>query len=553
MKKYNTFKVVLITILVLLVLSWILPAAYYSGQFVDQGRTQMGLYELFNYPLTSLSYFGYIAIFIIFVGGFYGVLYKIPAYRTFLDKIVKLFKGKEKLFLSIVVVLIALGVSVCGLQLVYFLFIPLLVSLILLMGFDKIVVAMVIIGSMAAGLIGTTYSYTNSNMLLSVLSLDFNYQIWVRFIILLLSVILVIINTFMYIKKSNGAVETKKEDIKKNDSVKSEIIISDEVRPAPKKKANNVSKKTTNNNKKTSTKKSSSSKSTKNGSSKSKKTTKNPNKAALKKEDIIVVKESVTKENNDNYLIPTRVEATHKVWPLVTGFIILFILVVLAFMSWGEGGFNISLFTNITSSVSKFELFGFPIFAKIYGTMNAFGTWTVIDLLFPMGLLLLILVLIYGIKFDDVLEGFKEGAIKALYPAFIALLVYSVLVLVTYHPYQLVIYKAVLSLSKGFNIATATFVAILASFFNGDLAYVYQSSLPYFTSVVTNAKNYATVGIIFQSMYGFTMLFAPTSMILMCVLSYIDVSYKDWLKNIWKLLLELFIVLLIVFIILALI
>ena len=64
----------------------------------------------------------------------------------------------------------------------------LLVSLILLMGFDKIVAAMVIIGSMAAGLIGTTYSYTNSNMLLSVLSLDFNYQIWVRFIILLLSV-----------------------------------------------------------------------------------------------------------------------------------------------------------------------------------------------------------------------------------------------------------------------------------------------------------------------------------------------------------------------------
>ena len=55
----------------------------------------MGLFDLFNYPLTALSYFGYIALFIVLVGGFYGILHKIPAYRTFLDKIVAVFKGKE--------------------------------------------------------------------------------------------------------------------------------------------------------------------------------------------------------------------------------------------------------------------------------------------------------------------------------------------------------------------------------------------------------------------------------------------------------------------------
>ena len=42
MKKHNTFKVVLITLLVLMLLTWILPAAYYSGSYVDQGRVQMG-------------------------------------------------------------------------------------------------------------------------------------------------------------------------------------------------------------------------------------------------------------------------------------------------------------------------------------------------------------------------------------------------------------------------------------------------------------------------------------------------------------------------------
>ena len=48
MKKHNTFKVVLITLLVLMLLTWILPAAYYSGSYVDQGRVQMGLFDLFN-------------------------------------------------------------------------------------------------------------------------------------------------------------------------------------------------------------------------------------------------------------------------------------------------------------------------------------------------------------------------------------------------------------------------------------------------------------------------------------------------------------------------
>ena len=85
MKKHNTVKVVLIVILLFLLLSWILPAAYYSSSYVEQGRVQMGLFDLVNYPFTSLSYFGYIALFIILVGGFYGVLNKIPAYHDFVE------------------------------------------------------------------------------------------------------------------------------------------------------------------------------------------------------------------------------------------------------------------------------------------------------------------------------------------------------------------------------------------------------------------------------------------------------------------------------------
>jgi len=539
MKKHNIVKVVLITILVFFLLTWILPAAYYSGQYAEQGRVQMGLFDLFNYPLTALSYFGYIAFFIILVGGFYGVLYKIPAYRTFLDKIVQKVKGREKIALSVMITVIALLVSVCGLQIGIALFIPFVISLVLLMGYDKIVAAFVTVGSITAGLIGGTIAFQNYAMLTTSLSLKFDYQIWVRLAILLVAIVLVIFNTLMYIKRNNANVKGAKKVVKKAEE-KEEVIEVKKVEKVSNKKNSTSSKQ------KTSSKSTNGRKST----SKSSNARKSVNKAALKDEDIIVVKQT---ELDDNSLIPQDATKKHKTWPFVVIFGLLSVLMTLAFIAWGAEGFNVKVFDNATKAVSEFKIFGFQLFGKLLGTVNSFGNWTIMDLTLPIILSVVLLALIYKVKVNDIFDGFVEGAKRSLGVAFISILVYTILVIVTYHPFQLVIYKAILGLAKGFNIATTTVVAILASLFNADPAYAFQSVIPYFTSVVTNADNYATVGIIFQSIYGVTMLIAPTSLVLMGILSYLKISYGEWLKNIWKLLVEIFVILLIIFIILALV
>ena len=538
MKKHNTVKVVLITILVLLLLSWIFPAAYFSNEYVDQGRVQMGLTEMFSYFMTSLSYFGHFAMYIVLVGAFYGVLYKIPAYRTFLDKIVTKFRGKEKLFIGIVVILFAAGVSVAGAQIPLAFFVPFIVSIILLLGYDKLIAALTIVGAFAAGLIGTTYSASNLNLLNQILGLEISSQIGVRIIILLLSIILVLFNIFMLMGRKSNLVKVaaKKEVVEtKPEKVKEEVV--------EEKKNTKTSKSTT----KKSTSKGGKSTSTK------KKSSKSHNKAALRDEDIIVVKESTLGHDseNDSYLIPTRVEVTHHTWPFLCAFILMFVLIIMAFITWGEGGFGVTWFDDVTTKFTEFELFGFPIFAKVYGAVSSFGNWTVIDLFLPIILLLLILIIMYNVKLDDILDGAFTGVKKAIVPAFIVLLLYTILVLVTYHPYQMTFYKAIFGLTKGFNIVTSTFVAILSSFFNVDPSYVFQSSLPYFASLVTDVEKYPLVAIVYQAMYGFTSLFAPTSIILMTVLAYLRVNYKEWFKVAWKLLLELFVLLLIIFIILA--
>ena len=63
---------------------------------------------------------------------------------------------------------------------------------------------------------------------------------------------------------------------------------------------------------------------------------------------------------------------------------------------------------------------------------------------------------------------------------------------------------------------------------------------------VAAATNLGKIALTWQSMYGFTMLFAPTSIVLMGTLSFLGVSYKEWIKSVWKLLVELLVVLLII-------
>ena len=552
--KSTSLKVVLISTLALMLLTWILPAASYSsGQYIDQGHQQMGLFDLFNYPVTALSYFGYIAFFVLAIGAFYGILNKIPAYRTFLDKFVSKVRGTEKFVLAIIILLLAVLTSIGGMQLALLALFPMLVSIILLMGFDKMVAAMTLVGSVMIGMAGSTYAYGNTNIILTILSINITSEMITKVVILVLGLVLLIANIMLYIKKTDSVTKVIAKDSKKNmekEDKKLEVKETKVVKEEKTTKSSSSSKTT-----KSTSKSSKSSKSnSKNGTKKNTKSSSRKNiKAAVKDEEVIVVKEAVNGGDAVTKLVPSEVSTQHNIWPFSLMFILFFVLLVLAYLPW-VNGFGVNAFTDATKAVSEFELFGFPIFGKLLGTVNSFGNWTVVDMLLPMALIILFLALVYKVKVQDVLDGALAGIKKALPLGLIVVLLYACLVIVTYHPFQLVIYKTLLGVIDKFGVVGAlmsSLVAMLASIFNVDPSYTFQSVLIYLASVVTDNTVYPVIGVIFQAMYGFTMLFAPTSVILMVVLSYLDIPYTKWIKTIWKLLLEVLVVLLIVFILLV--
>lgn len=552
--KSTSLKVVLISTLALMLLTWILPAAYYSsGQYIDQGHQQMGLFDLFNYPVTALSYFGYIAFFVLAIGAFYGILNKIPAYRTFLDKFVSKVRGTEKFVLVIIILLLAVLTSIGGMQLALLALFPMLVSIILLMGFDKMVAAMTLVGSVMIGMAGSTYAYGNTNIILTILSINITSEMITKVVILVLGLVLLIANIMLYIKKTDSVTKVIAKDSKKNmekEDKKLEVKETKVVKEEKTTKSSNSSKTT----KSTSKSGKSSKSNSKNGTKKNTKSSSRKNiKAAVKDEEVIVVKEAVNGGDAVTKLVPSEVSTQHNIWPFSLMFILFFVLLVLAYLPW-VNGFGVNAFTDATKAVSEFELFGFPIFGKLLGTVNSFGNWTVVDMLLPMALIILFLALVYKVKVQDILDGALAGIKKALPLGLTVVLLYACLVIVTYHPFQLVIYKTLLGVIDKFGVVGAlmsSLVAMLASIFNVDPSYAFQSVLIYLASVVTDNTVYPVIGVIFQAMYGFTMLFAPTSVILMVVLSYLDIPYTKWIKTIWKLLLEVLVVLLIVFILLV--
>lgn len=475
MKKHNALKVVIITLLLFALLTWILPCAAFQTEYTELGRYQAGLFDILSYQSTVLGYFGYVALFVLVVGGFYGVLYKTGAYRRMLDSLVKKFKGKEVICLVVIMALFAFLTSFAGLQLALLMLFPFVISLVLMMGYNKLAATAVTAGSVAVGLMGTTFAYNTTQVLQQYLSVELTDLIWVKVILLVLGVVLLALFVLKFGKKAS----TKKADDK-------EEFIPEEV-----------------------------------------KTTKGKEKDKDKKHKV-------------------------KVWPLVLILDLILLVTILGFIPW-NGAFGITLFEDVTTAITEFELFGFPIFGKILGAVSPFGYWTLVELVTVMLLAIIILKFVYKIKWDDVFDGFGKGVKKALVPALIVILIYTCLVLTTYDPYQLVIYKFILGLTKGFNIFTTGLVVVISSIFNGDPLYAFYSVLPYFVSVVTDTNNYQLIAVIFQSLYGIVTLVAPTSIPLMATLAYTNTSYKDWFKYIWKLLVALLVLAFIVFIVLLLI
>ena len=469
MKKHSNFKILSIFILSLVVLSWIIPGGQFNGaEVVKSGMARVGIFDLINFPLSAAQFFIQLIMFILVVGGFYGVLSKTGKYSSLVDKIAKKLKGKEIIFLILVAFLTAALSSVFGFGIVLFIFIPFIISIILALGFDKMVALLIAVLPILIGIIGATFNVPVVGYLNTLMGTTFNTEIITKISLFVITFVVYILFTIKY------AVKVKKS--KKNSVIETE------------------------------------------------------------NEDLFLSEKSKTKKS---------------VLPIAIVLLLLFVVVFMGCSPWNDM-FNISCFGTFHTWLTTKVLIGkFAIFGAILGKISELGKWHYSEVTMMVLIATLIISLLYKIKLDDVIDGFAEGAKKVFKIAFLMAFAMIVVIICAYHPFYSMIIDWILGLTDKFNIFTAALSTMIGSVLNIEMVYLAQSTIPVISSMFTSSRD--LIILVFQAIYGLTMFVAPTSLVLIMGLEYLDISYKTWIKFSWKLLLQLLVVILAILIIVTLI
>lgn len=493
MKKHNLLKTLGIFFLVLVALTWIIPTGTFSGSSFTKGTTDpIGIFDIFRLPFMTIGTFVQYGLVFLVIGGLYGVLNKTGVYVPLVEKIAKKWKGKESIFLSIVVTAMALLASISGLSLPLFTLVPFLVTIILLMGLSKLTALVSTVGSILVGMIGSTYGFNVTGYINNFFSLDVNNQILTKIILFAMLVILLVFFVITNAKKELQGV-MKKE------------------------------------------------------STTPKKETKKKSEKATKKEDVIT--ETEKKKSND-MAIPfydSSCRNNKSTLPLILISIISLLIILLLMYNWFYG-FKVSFFQDIYTSLMEIKIGSYPIMENLFSGISQFGYWNNYDLIATLVITSLLIGWIYSIKFSEVVDSFLEGAKKMIGVAFyvtICSTLFAVIISSTDGTIFNTITNFFLGTSKTFNVFATTFATMAGGALFNEFSY-FLDAVRGLVSANYDATTLEAVGLVFQTVYGFMMMLLPTSMILIAGLRYLEISYKEWIKYIWKFLLTILVVIMVV-------
>ena len=210
---------------ILLVILLLVVIATYFIKGRQGGITYLAVGDVFLDYIQSYYYFFDTALFVLVVGGLYGALNKVDAYKKLVKNVSDKFKDNGKLFVGVMTVVFALLASLTGLNIILLIFIPFVVSIILMLGYDKLVA---LSATVVATLIGTmggvfvSFKDASNQYAISYSSFDKMVGLKKNFtnalpicILLVLSITLLIIYIINHIKKlESGEI---KNEIMNND------------------------------------------------------------------------------------------------------------------------------------------------------------------------------------------------------------------------------------------------------------------------------------------------------------------------------------------------
>lgn len=209
MKNKKTLKVLGIIFLIVIGLTWIIPgSATDSTNAIVLGELNpTGIADIFSSFDIITMYFAQNSILVLLVGAFYAVANKTGAYKTLVDKLSSLFKKKKWMALLITILFFGLTPALTNVLFPMFIFLPLFISVLVELGYNKKTILLSTVGSI---LIGYSAGLFNSKFL-SYTETSENIYIWIKLGYLVLSMVALSMYTLLMSNKKYKDKETKNE------------------------------------------------------------------------------------------------------------------------------------------------------------------------------------------------------------------------------------------------------------------------------------------------------------------------------------------------------
>jgi uncharacterized ion transporter superfamily protein YfcC len=221
MKKFKmptAYTLLFLIIVVIAALTWVIPGGHYdmkldkatekeipvSGtyqQLTGGEQTPQGIWEVLNAPINGFFDAKDIALFVIVIGGFLGVVMKTGAIDAGISRVIGKLKGREQWLIPILMILFAIGGSTYGMAEETIAFYPILIPVLIAAGYDALTAVSIIALGAGIGCLGSTVNPFATGIASGFAGISIGDGMGLRLIILVVTLIVTIFFVMRYAKK----------------------------------------------------------------------------------------------------------------------------------------------------------------------------------------------------------------------------------------------------------------------------------------------------------------------------------------------------------------
>jgi uncharacterized ion transporter superfamily protein YfcC len=241
MKKFKmptAYTLLFLIIIVIAALTWVIPGGHYdtkvdkateqelpvSGtyqQLPSDEQTPQGLWEILNAPINGFFDAKDIALFVLVIGGFLGVIMKTGAIDAGITRVIRKLKGREQWLIPILMTLFAIGGSTYGMAEETIAFYPILIPVLIAAGYDALTAVSIIALGAGIGCLGSTVNPFATGIASGFAGVSIGDGIGLRIVILVVNLIITILFVMRYAKKvkdnpSKSLIANMKEENEKH-------------------------------------------------------------------------------------------------------------------------------------------------------------------------------------------------------------------------------------------------------------------------------------------------------------------------------------------------